>query len=307
VKRWWVRPAVRMGAALMLPVLVPAIITALIWALPGDPASLICPPKLCKGGAELAARWNLDGGPLQFFLGWMDKAIVLDFGRSWTAFQGMDVGTLLAESIPVTCALVALSSVWTFTGVFGGATGWISRHLDPLIQISGTVPVLVLTLVGAAVVDLTYGFGSTGKEGQIARLLIGSVVLGLADGAFAGAVTGTRGLFRRESNQRYVGVAILRGERTLANTLPNVMPALAGQVRGRLLHLLSGAVVVEVMLKIDGIGDLLWIGTLEQDFGLVLATATLFAVASGLLLFGQAACEILVALHVRRSPRVGAV
>ena len=155
-------------------------------------------------------------------------------------------------------------------------------------------------------VDLTYGFGSTGKEGQLARLLIGSVVLGLADGAFAGAVTGTRGLFRRESKQRYVGVAILRGEGELSNTLPNVMPALAGQVRARLLHLLSGAVVVEVMLKIDGIGDLLWIGTLEQDFGLVLATATLFALASAVLLMAQAVCEVLVALHVRRAPSVGA-
>ena len=60
------------------------------------------------------------------------------------------------------------------------------------------------------------------------------------------------------------------------------------------------------MLKIDGIGDLLWIGTLEQDFGLVLATATLFALASALLLLLQAICEIAVALHVRRSPRVEA-
>jgi len=190
--------------------------------------------------------------------------------------------------------------------VIGAATGWISRRLDPLIQTTGTVPVLVLALVGAGIVDPTYGFGSTGKEGQFERLLIGSVVLGLADGAFAGAVTGTRGLFQRESKQRYVGVAILRGERELANTLPNVTPALVGQLRARLLHLLSGAVVVEVMLKIDGIGDLLWIGTLEQDFGLVLATATLFALASALLLLLQAICEIAVALHVRRSPRVEA-
>ena len=113
-------------------------------------------------------------------------------------------------------------------------------------------------------------------------------------------------MFRRESKQRYVGVAILRGEGELSNTLPNVMPALAGQVRARLLHLLSGAVVVEVMLKIDGIGELLWIGTLEQDFGLVLATATLFALARAVLLMAQAVCEVLVALHVRRAPSVGA-
>ncbi len=289
----------------MLPLMVPAIITGLIWALPGDPASLICPPSQCRGTQALAERWNLDAGPVNFFMGWLQDAVVLDFGRSWSAFQGMDVGTLLAEAIPVTCLLVSLSSIWTFTGVFGAATGWINRRLDPLVQTSGMIPVLVLALVGAAVVDLTYGFGSSGQEGQMARVLIGSAVLGLADGAFAGALTGTRGLFSRESKQRYVGVAILRGEAELANTLPNVTPALVGQVRARLLHLLSGAVVVEVMLKINGIGDLLWAGTLEQDFGLVLATATLFAIASAVLLLMQALCEIVVALHVRRAPRVG--
>ena len=306
MRRWWVRPVVRIGAALMLPFMVPAIITGLIWALPGDPASLICPPSQCKGTQALAERWNLDGGPVQFFSGWLSDAIVLDFGRSWSAFQGMDVGMLLADAIPVTCMLVALGSLWTFTGVFGAATGWINRRLDPLLRTSGMIPVLILALVGAALVDLKYGFGSSGQEGQLARLLIGSAVLGLADGAFAGAVTGTRGLFSRESKQRYVGVAILRGETELANTLPNVTPALVGQIRARLLHLLSGAVVVEVMLKIDGLGDLLWAGTLEQDFGLVLATATLFAFGSALLLLMQAFTEIAVALHVRRSPKVEA-
>ncbi len=290
----------------MLPLMVPAIITGLIWALPGDPASLICPPSRCSGTQALAERWNLDAGPFQFFVGWLRDALALNFGRSWSAFQGMDVGNLLAEAIPVSLMLVGLASLWIFTGVFGAATGWIHRRLDPLLQTSGMIPVLVLALVGAAIVDLTYGFGSSGQEGQMARIIIGSAVLGLADGAFAGAVAGTRGLFSSESRQRYVGVAILRGERELANTLPNVTPALVGQLRARLLHLLSGAVVVEVMLKINGIGDLLWAGTLEQDFGLVLGTATLFAVGSALLLVLQAMCEVAVALHVRRSPGVQA-
>jgi len=306
VKRWWLRPAVRIGAALSLPLIVPAIITWLIWALPGDPASLICPPSRCKGTEELAKRWNLHEGPGHYFQTWLDGALSLDFGRSWFVYMGMDLGKLLSESIPVTLALVALAMFWTGTGVVGAASGWISQRLDPLLQTVGMIPVLVIALVGAAVVDMKYGFGSSGQEGQMARLLIGSAVLGLADGAFTGAVTGTRGLFRREEKQRYVGVAILRGERVLSNTLPNVTPALMGQLRARMLHLLSGAVVVEVMLKINGVGEMLWLGTLEQDFGVVLPTATVFALASSTLLLMQACGEILVALHVRRSPRVEA-
>ena len=89
----------------------------------------------------------------------------------------------------------------------------------------------------------------------------------------------------------------------LSNTLPNVLPAIAGQMRARLLHLLSGAVIVEVVIRIDGLGDLLWQGTLTQDFGVVLASAFAFAVLSAVLLLGQALVEIGVALHVRRSPK----
>ena len=78
--------------------------------------------------------------------------------------------------------------------------------------------------------------------------------------------------------------------------------ALAGQLRARTLHLLSGAVIIEAVLQIDGLGDFLWRGTLKQDFGLVLATATGFAVVSAALLAFQGLLEIFVALHVRRSP-----
>jgi len=111
-----------------------------------------------------------------------------------------------------------------------------------------------------------------------------------------------RGLMEAERKQRYVQIAILRGESVLSNTLPNVLPAIAGQMRARLLHLLSGAVIVEVIVRINGLGDLLWQGTLTQDFGVVLAAAFAFAAVSALLLLSQALLEIGVALHVRRHP-----
>ena len=130
--------------------------------------------------------------------------------------------------------------------------------------------------------------------------------MGFSDGAFSGAVTGTRSLFGAENRRRYVAVGVLRGERPVSNTLPNVLPALAGQLRARTLHLLSGAVVVEVILEIDGLGDLLWKGTLEQDFPIMLAAATCFALISAVLLVAQSVLEIGVAWHIRRSPRIPA-
>lgn len=302
MKRWWIRPLVRLFAACLLPFIVPAVITGFIWSLPGDPASLICPPSVCGGTEALAERWNLNGGPVQFFTGWMANAMTLEFGNSWRLHQGLPVLELLTEAIPTTVSLIGLAALMVMAGALLATKGWLPRALDPLLRFMGLIPALVLALAGAAFIELTYGFDSFSDAGKIARLFVGAGVLGIADGAFTGAVLGTRTTFETEAQQRYVGIAILRGERLIENTLPNVAPALIGQMRARIIHLLSGAVIVEVILRIDGIGDLLWGGTLRQDFGVVLAAATLFATVSAVLLVVQAVLETLVALHVRRAP-----
>ncbi len=304
MKRWWLRPAVRLLAAVVLPLAVPAIITLLIWALPGDPASIICPPESCGGTEALAERWHLDGGPWAFFSSWLGGAIQGDFGNSWRVMQGGPVSELLLEAAPTTVALISAALLPVIFGVVGAAAGWIPRKLDGPLNVIGLVPALVFALVVAAVIQLKWGAGSSDPE-QLARLLGGALVLGLSDGAFSGAVAGMRGIFDAENRQRYVAIAILRGERPLWNTLPNVAPAMVGQLRARTLHLLSGAVVVEVVLRINGLGDLLWGGALRQDFAVVLPVATGFALLSALLLLIQALVEILVAVHVRRSPALG--
>lgn len=301
---WWIRPGVRLLAAMVLPFAVPAIITLLIWALPGDPAEIICPPETCGGTAELAARWNLDAGPWKFFSGWVKEALTGEFGRSWRVEQGLPVRELLNESVPTTLKLVLCAMVPLLLGSAGAATGVIPARADGVFAGVGLVPAVVFALLCSALVELNYGSSSFSDEANLLRLVLGATVLGLSDGAFASAVSGVRGLFSSERNQRYVQIAVLRGEGPLSNMLPNVAPALAGQVRARFLHLLSGTVVVEVVLRINGVGDLLWAGTLLQDFGVVLAAATTFACISAALLVLQASIELMVALHVRRTPAV---
>lgn len=286
----------------MLPLIVPALITALIWALPGDPASIICPPELCSGTEALAERWNLDKGPWHFFSSWMVAALDGDFGNSWRLQQGLPVAELLWESVPTTAALVSLGMLLLILGATGAATRWLPAFLDPAFQAVGLVPAVVLALCAAAALTIGYGVEQYSDGANLVRLGLGALALGLADAAFSGTVTGVRSLMESERQQRYVQMAVLRGEGPLANALPNTLPALAGQMRARTLHLLSGAVVVEVVLQINGLGDLLWGGTLAQDFGVVLAASFGFAVLSAVLLLAQALVEIFTVLHVRRSP-----
>jgi peptide/nickel transport system permease protein len=302
MKRWWIRPLVRVMAAALLPLVVPLVITLFIWSLPGDPASIVCPPEICGGTEELARDWHLDQGPWHFYVWWMKGALAGDFGNSWRLQPGVPVGELLWESIPWTASLVVLAFVPLLVGSALAATRILPKKIDGVLQAIGLTPAVVLALVAAAAVTLQYGSFAYDSEAMRVKLVLGALVLGLSDQALSGAVTGVRGLLESERNQRYVQIAILRGESVLSNTLPNVLGAIAGQMRARLLHLLSGAVIVEVIVRIDGLGDLLWQGTLSQDFGVVLAAAFGFAALSGALLILQALVEVGTAMHIRRAP-----
>ena len=123
-------------------------------------------------------------------------------------------------------------------------------------------------------------------------MIAATLTLGIADGALSGSILGNRSIFEQENQQRYVGISILRGESNFSNTLPNLAGAIVGQYRTRVVQLLS-AVIVEVIVQVDGFGALLFKGTLKQDFGVVLAAATIFAVISSSLLMLQAVVEVI--------------
>jgi peptide/nickel transport system permease protein len=304
--KWWIRPLVRIIAAVVLPLIVPAVITGAMWLIPGDPVEIICPPGACTGQAELAKRWSMDGTPLWFYYNWLWNACHGDFGRSIRVMQGDPVAGLLWESLPQTTALVCLALIPVIVFSTLAALGWLPRRLDPLWQGLGLVPSVILALLFAAAIEI--GFGARSHEGTPAllRVVCAALVLGVADGTLAASVIGTRSVFDEEIKQRYIGIATLRGESVFANAIPNVMPALIGQFRGRVLHILSGAVIVEVVLGVPGVGDLLWQGTLLQDFFVVLGAAWSFSLLSGLMMLIQALAEIAVEWHVRRAPSVHA-
>ena len=302
MKRWWLRPLIRMFAAFLLPIIVPGVITIMIWALPGDPASIICPPEQCDTEI-LAKEFKLDQGGWFFFSEWITSAFGGDLGVSWRFMQGIEVRELVEESILNTILLLVLALIPIGIGGLLGSMGKPHTRWDPIVVFSGIVPVVVLALIAAAVVEIEYAGLDLEAEANRVRLIVGALTLGLSDAAFSGSLLGVRDTFKRENNQRYVGVSILRGENVLSNTLPNVSNALVGQFRSRILHILSGVVIVEVIVGIKGVGALLWKGTLLQDFGVVLAAATIFSIFSAVLIFIQALSECLIALHIYRSPK----
>ncbi|MEQ1571674.1 MAG: hypothetical protein ABMA64_38955, partial [Myxococcota bacterium] len=179
------RPLLRLLAALSLPFVVPAVITAVLWALPGDPASIICPPQVCVGTQALAERWGLADGAWAFYVRWIASAAALEFGNSWRIQQGTPVGDLLAESVPTTATLLALAIVPTAVGSALAASGRLGRRADPVWQAIGLVPGVILALAAAAAIEISFGALSHDGLPGVLRLVSGGVVLAFADGVFA--------------------------------------------------------------------------------------------------------------------------
>jgi len=305
VKLWWIQPLARAVVAVALPLSVPALITILIWALPGNPAEIICPPSLCTGGEELAARWHLNEGPMAFYFHWVSNVMSLDFGQSWRVLTGKPVQELMVQTIPNTLLLIGLALIPVTLGSVMGAFQKPAKVWDPLLVSLGVLPVVALALLAAAVVELNFAGASEDGLGYWSRMIAAALTLGIADGALSGSILGNRSIFEQENQQRYVGISILRGESNFSNTLPNLAGAIVGQYRTRVVQLLSAAVIVEVIVQVDGFGALLFKGTLKQDFGVVLAAATIFALISSSLLMLQAVVEVFQNLHMRRAPVLG--
>ena len=305
MKKWWIRPSIRVLAALILPVLVPVVIAFFVFALPSGPAEIICPKETCgeEQYALLAKQFHVDQGATHFIGHFLGQAIQGDLGVSWrgvtTGEQNLD---LIKAALPNSLLALFIGILFITIGSIAGAFNRPRPRWDPLLLIISIVPGLVLSLSAAAWIQLNY---ATEEEIKYRlQIIVVALIIGVADSALSSAVIGVRGAFSRENNQRYVGVGILRGERVLSNTLPNLATTIAGQYRARIIHLLSGLIVAEVVLDVDGIGALLWDGTLVQDFGRVLATASCFACISSVLLLSQALIEVSCAMHIRRAPKI---
>jgi peptide/nickel transport system permease protein len=300
---WWVRPLVRVIAAFSLPFLVPLAIALVLWVLPGDPATNLCPEALCSedGRADLVEKWHLQSAT-SFYFNWLTHAFQGDFGVGIAYQQGELVSKHLWESLPNTALVVLIALIPILIGTGLTAAGRMSQRLDWVWQMLGAPPAVILSLFAIAAIVISFGM----QDVWFWRILAAGLILGVADGVLAASIVGTRSTFESEMKQRYVGIALLRGESVLGNALPNVLPGLVGQFRARFLHILSGTVIVEVVLQVNGLGDLLFRATLLQDFFVVLAAAWGYAIISAVILLFQGLLEVMVAIHVRRAPKVAA-
>ncbi len=218
----------------------------------------------------LTLKLGLDRPLLVQFWDWFGHAILGDFGLSWRNFQS--VNKQIAIKLPVTLSVVTFSTL--ITAVVGTAFGliaglrpntlfdrWVKAVSVILFALPGFWVSLVLVVWFAIQLKWFPAVGYVSPAQSIGGWLrsITLPAVSLALGAIVIMAEQLRNEVIAVNNQDYVRTLRSRGlsrRRVTLHVLRNAAPAALTVLAVMFVSLLSGAIVVESIFSLPGIGQL---------------------------------------------------
>lgn len=268
----------------------------------GDPtAGLLGNSATPVQQAALRAKIGLDRPLLAQFWDWFSHAITGDFGVSWKNFQ--PVSDQIFLRVPVTLSVVVVATLLSaILGlVVGVATGLrpgglLDRGLKLASVVLFALPGfwVALVLVTWFAIDLRWfpavGYVSPSDSvgGWVQSITLPSIALAL--GAIVMVAEQLRNGFLQVASQDFVRTLRSRGlsqRRVILHVLRNACPPALTVLALMFVGLLSGAIVVEIIFNLPGIGSLTQSASQIGDIPILLgltAVTVVFVVIVNLLL-----------------------
>ncbi len=251
-------------------------------------------------------RLGLDQPVLVRFWDWVVAALQGDFGLSW--FSGQDVIEAVTSRMQVTVTL-AVGSVFLTAiiaivlGAFAATKrGWLDRAVQIFSVIGQAIPgflvAMVLVLVFAIQLDWFPATGYTKPSESVPEWLLSIAlpVVALTIGSIGGVAQQVRGSMRDAFERDYVRTLRSRGLSHRSVVYKHVLRNAAGPALSILglqfVILLGGAVIVEQLFSIPGLGPLALSSTSQGDIpvvmGIVVITGVIVIIVNTLVDVAQA-------------------
>ncbi|WP_337059920.1 ABC transporter permease [Kineococcus sp. G2] len=256
--------------------------------------------------AVVEERLGLDRPPLERFGSWVADALGGDLGRSW--FGGQPVVDTVTSRMAVTVTLAVGSVVLTAViavvlGALAAARrGWLDRLVQLLGVIGQAIPgflmALALVLVFAIELDWFPATGYTRPSESIGGWLLSIAlpVVALTVGSIGGVAQQVRGSMIDAFSRDYVRTLRSRGLSRRRVVYRHVLRNAAGPALSILglqfVILLGGAVIVETLFSIPGLGPAALSSTSQGDIpvvmGIVVVTGVVVVLVNTLVDVAQA-------------------
>ncbi|WP_155059310.1 ABC transporter permease [Streptomyces blattellae] len=288
----------RVGEALLTLLGVSVLTFALLRVLPGDQVTAsygIDAGDLSKTQlAQLHAYYGLDKPLAEQFLSWLNGVFSGNLGFSSNA--GQSVADMTAQALPVTLELAVLSIVLALViGIPGGmiAASRPGALRDNAAQTASllvlSAPVFLTGSVLASVLANSFGWNPNGETYarltedplmNIQQMLLPALVLGVSIASPIMQTTRTAILDIR--GEDYIRTARAKGvpERALQvrHVLRNALIPIVTISGLQFGFLLGGAVVVEQIFSLPGIGRQVLLGMEQKEYSVVQSTVLVIAV-----------------------------
>jgi oligopeptide transport system permease protein len=261
----------------------------LVWAMPGDPFAGKCGDRRCPDEYVriMTEKYQLDEPfPVQY-AHYMANLLTGDFGET---YGGREISGMIAAAYPNTVKLAVVAiAIETVIGVLAGVLAGLRRKgfLDNLVLVSSlfllSVPVFILGyalqfLLGAEwkIISPTVDPGT-----PLHQLILPGFVL--ASGSMAIVSRLTRTSIAENNRADYVRTAMAKGLPTrrvvgvhlLRNSLIPVVTFLGTDFGG----LLGGAIIVEGIFAINGIGNELYRAVVTKEGATVVGLTVVLMIA----------------------------
>jgi peptide/nickel transport system permease protein len=287
----------RLAAGVVLIVVIATLTYLLLYLSGGDIARRILGETATADVVERKkVELGLDQPLLKRFGDWLGNAVQGDFGVSW--FTGQQVTDALTSRLAVTLSLVIGATILTAVvsivlGVLAATRrGWADRLVQVLAVLGFAIPGFLIAVGLVLVFAIQLGwFEPTGYTrfsdspgGWLKSIILPVVALAL--GGIAGVAAQIRGSMIDALRNDYVRTLRSRGlsersvvyKHVLRNAAGPALSVLAIQFVG----LIGGAVIVEQIFAIPGLGQVAVIATSQGDIplvmGLVLVTAVIVVI-----------------------------